>query len=199
MKYLVFLMIIPVYFAFESCSKTNKKANTPQYYTYEQYCAKLEEEVEFFEKENLNKVIANKDGYFGIDSLHSQTIADIAKGKRFFYCFSANTCFPCIESGVDCIKAVFPDYETDSTIVFVAMNYEAGYDFFFNKTVLTVVDESFGIPLDNINVPYLFKLNEKMEITDLIVVNKENSARTTERLKGWAKKEEVKNERKDEG
>jgi hypothetical protein len=162
-----------------SCQKKGKTEKDGGYVTYENYAKMIEQKIEEQIQANLHKLILNQEVYFGLDSVKTVAFYEIVGKHKFFFCFSSQTCHPCIENTVDCIKKVFSEYETDDEIIFIASDYPAKMkDNFFGKKLITLQNKQLGIPLEQEYVPFLFTLDDSMKINKLHIVNKNDFTNT---------------------
>jgi len=151
-----------------------------------------EQRVEAYIKEqtelNVNLEIENTDVYIGFDSVNIFNIKQL--NHKFFFYFSIQTCSPCIEQTVDCIKEVFPDYENDNEIFFISPDYPARFKGnCYGKPLLTLDSEKLGIPVEKLNVPFIFVIDSNLKIKKMHIVNKNDFRSTVKFLKELVKKQ----------
>jgi aryl carrier-like protein len=143
----------------------------------------VENKIDELTIENLNKQIENQKVYFGSDSLKMIDMKHLIKKHKFFLYFSSITCSPCIEQTVKCIEDVFPKYNEDDEIIFIAPDYPGRIkNNYYGKKLLSLKNNTLGISLENKNIPFIFTLSEEMRIKELHIVNKNDFHKTVEFL-----------------
>ncbi|GHT51967.1 hypothetical protein FACS189440_21520 [Bacteroidia bacterium] len=148
------------------------------------YLELVENKINKLIDNNLNLVVDNQTVYLGIDSLNKMELQRIIENNVFFFYFSYQTCPPCIQQTVSYIKEVFPDYENNDRIFFIAPDYPPRFRRnCYGKALLVLSKIKLGIPLEAENVPFIFSLNNKLAIEKLHIVNKEDFAKTFDFLK----------------
>ena len=116
------------------------------------------------------KTIESRSVYWGTDSLKIFTLTELASKPRLVFCFSINTCTPCVETAVDFLKEVFPDYKENEMII-VTGDYPLRLrNLVYEKKMLSGIN----LPIDEIGVPFFFILDNKIEISFLHLFNKLN-------------------------
>jgi len=164
-----------LFFAINGCKKTNKADIS--------YEARVEQKIKSLEKANTGVIIENQSVYFGKDSLKTTKINNLTS-KCFFFYFSINTCTPCIDNAIECIKMVFPDYLSNDDIIFISPDYpDRLKDNCYGKKLLTLSTGKIGIPLEKEKVPFIFTLTEQLSIDKIHIVNKNDFTKTVEFLK----------------
>ena len=148
------------------------------------YLQLIDNKINSLRESHLNLVLDNQTVHLGIDSLNQMELKQIAADHLFFFYFSNQTCSPCIEQTVNYIKEVFPDYEKEDRIYFIAPDYPAQFRRnCYGKQLLTLSTGALGIPLEAENVPFLFTLSDELAIEKMHVVNKNDFIKTLEFLK----------------
>ena len=143
----------------------------------------VEQKIKRLEEVNTDKIIENQSVYFGKDSLEITEINNLTSRCIFFY-FSINTCIPCIDNTIECIKMVFPDYLTNDDIIFISPDYpDRLKDNCHGKKLLTLSKRKLGISLEKENVPFMFTLTEQLAIDKIHIVNKNDYKKTLDFLK----------------
>jgi hypothetical protein len=115
--------------------------------------------------------IENKKVYWGKDSLKTYSLKDLALKTRLFFCFSTNTCTPCIDESIRLIREAFPDYKDNEAIIITGDYPLRLRDSVYDKKMLTGIT----LPLEKIEAPFFFILDKKMEISHLHIYNKMNT------------------------
>jgi hypothetical protein len=178
LKYILLCLLLV--FIVVGCRNKNTEQNIEVQYDYHKL---VEEKISRLTSENLNKQLDNQLVYFGVDSLKKTDLTQITKNHLFFFYFSNRTCSPCIQQTVDFIKEVFPDYETNSRIIFISPDYPVRFRRnCYGKKLLVLETEQIGIPLEQENLPFIFTLNEALVINNLHIVNKEDFEKTKQFL-----------------
>ena len=118
-----------------------------------------------------NSPIANTRVFWGRDSLNTFELSQIASKPRLVFCFSANTCTPCIEMALELTKGFFPDFlENENIIITGDYPMRLRNDCYGKKMLTGVV-----LPLKEIEVPFFFILDKNMNLSFLHLFNKANS------------------------
>lgn len=158
----------------------NKKKLVNSEFEFEKY---IFEEIRKLENESEKQIIANQKFFIGNDSLKQFDLKDFLSKKRIIFWFSPNTCSPCVDRSVDIIKDVFPDYENNKQIIFVAPDYPVRFrGNCYNKKLLTLQNKYFGLVLEKKDVPFFLILNSTLQIESIHIVNKSLFSRTEEYL-----------------
>jgi len=114
--------------------------------------------------------IENSRVYFGSDSLTTFFLMDITSKPRLIFCFSANTCPPCVEKAIDLTKAIFTDYLVNEQIIITGDYPLRLRDNCYGKRMLTGINA----PVEEIEAPFFFVLDENFKISFLHIFNKTN-------------------------
>ncbi|MDR1742912.1 MAG: hypothetical protein LBR48_03720 [Dysgonamonadaceae bacterium] len=180
-KYGCLLLLFTVIFG---CRKDVKKENEHiDYQQIDDIFVRNKLAIEKLTLANLNREIISQKVYFGKDSLHLFSMKKLVKKHRFFFYFSEKTCASCIYNTVDCIKEVFPDYEQDDKIIFIAPGYPARMkENTFGKRLLTLTKGKLGIALEEKLVPFLFTVDENLKLKTLHIVNSKDFTETMQYL-----------------
>jgi hypothetical protein len=166
-------MMLSILFLF-SCQKGGKKH---QQDSEKDYYKQVEIQIKKMTDDNINLMIDNQKVYIGFDSLHTIELKYL-RHKLFLY-FSFQTCTPCIEQTVECIKKVFPEYETDEEIYLISPDYPQRFRAeCYGKKLLSLENKKLGIPLESKNIPFIFTLSDSLTVENLHVVNKNDFKRT---------------------
>jgi hypothetical protein len=112
----------------------------------------------------------NRQIFFGKDSVKIYSLNELALTPRLVFCFSTNTCTPCVDSAIKLIKEIFSDFERNETII-IAGNYPLRLrDNCYGKRMLSGID----LPVAEIEAPFFFVLDKSMKISFLHIFNKMN-------------------------
>jgi hypothetical protein len=172
-----------------SCNKQNKQSSSLN--NIDSHEMNVSYTIETKEKENLGKEINDQVVFLGNDSLKTTMLSELVKRPNLFFFFSEQTCTPCVENTVECIKAVFPDYESDSEIYFISPDYPIRFRInCYGKQLLTLEESKLGLKLENETVPFLFTIDTTLKVNHIHVVNKENFDRTLHFLQRIKSKKE---------
>ncbi|MDR2145274.1 MAG: hypothetical protein LBE91_02275 [Tannerella sp.] len=162
-----------------SCSNTNNKEIERLTKINEKYDSDLFilKQAEQANQEILRRTIKysgekieSKSIFWGRDSLNTFTLNELAVKPRLIFCFSTNTCSPCVESAIEFIKEVFPDY-TENEMIIITGDYPLRLrDSVYGKKMLSGIT----LPINEIEVPFFFILDKKMEVSLLHLFNKLN-------------------------
>ena len=118
-----------------------------------------------------NNPVENSQVFWGKDSLNTCDLSQIASKPRLVFCFSTNTCAPCVEKSIDLTKEVFPDYLENENII-ITGDYPMKYrNDCYGKKMLSGIN----LPLHEIEVPFFFILDKNMNISFLHLFNKGDS------------------------
>ena len=130
-------------------------------------------------KENIHKQINSQEYYWGLDSLNRHDIHSLIGKHKFFFYFTEQTCPPCVMNTIDCIKEVFPNYESDNEIIFISPDFPGRLkENCYGKRLVTLSKGKLGIPIEEMNLPFIFTLNKNLEIEKLHIVNKNDFTKT---------------------
>jgi hypothetical protein len=171
-KYLFLFFII-----FSSCQKEKKRSEEVD--TSQECALLINNQIKKLTIENINNQIENQYVYFGKDSLHQMNIKSLVNRHKFFFYFTDQMCPPCVESTVDCIKAVFPEYEKDDGIIFISPDCIVRLrENRYGKKLLVLALGELRIPLEQHSVPFIFTMDENLQINNLHIVNTINLENT---------------------
>jgi aryl carrier-like protein len=174
-KHYYYSVIIFLIVFFSCCNKEKSQSD------YEQLVVN---KINTLTENNLNIQIKNQNVYFGLDSLKIIDLKQAVKQHKFFLYFSSETCTPCIRQTIDLINKVFPRYKNDNKIIFISPDYPVRLkENCYGKKLLTLKDETIGIPLEQENVPFLFTLSDDLKINNLHIVNKNDFQKLFDFLK----------------
>jgi hypothetical protein len=158
-----------------SCSNSEKRIEN-QPVDFKKY---LSEEIKKWEQKIINQTLTNQKAFIGNDSTNYLDLRDFVSTERIFFCFSINTCSPCIDQCIDVIKDVFFDYENEDRIVLVAPDYPARFRTnCYNKPLLTLQNTYFGLELEKKGLPFFLTVNPDLQIKSIHIVNKMDFGRT---------------------
>ncbi|GAB6011592.1 thioredoxin domain-containing protein [Viscerimonas tarda] len=170
-------------FSLVSCQDKSKQSSEEEN-SISDYERLVENKIDQLTVENLNKQVENQAVYFGYDSLTKIDLKQLASHHKLFLYFSYQTCPPCIEQTIEYIENAFPEYKEDNEIIFIAPDYPGRMkNNCYGKRVLILNNNSLGIPVERENVPFIFTLNENLEINNLHIVNKNNFDKTSDFIK----------------
>lgn len=173
--YCLSIGIISFFLIMNSCSYKEKKSLTLED-NYEQILAN---KINISEVENCNLNLKNQKVFFGNDSLNKISLMNLVSKNKIFFCFSRNTCTPCIEQTVDIIKKIFPDYKQNEKIIFVSPDYDKRFrDNCYGKMLLTLEQSKFGIPIENTEAPFFLRINNRLYIESIHIINNFNFKKT---------------------
>lgn len=173
--YCLSIGIISFFLIMNSCSYKEKKSSTLED-NYEQILAN---KIKISEVENCNLNLKNQKVFFGNDSLNKISLMNLVSKNKIFFCFSRNTCTPCIEQTVDIIKKIFPDYKQNEKIIFMSPDYDKRFrDNCYGKMLLTLEQSKFGIPIENSEAPFFLRVNNQLHIESIHIVNNLNFKKT---------------------
>jgi len=177
-RFLFILCSLFIFFVFlSSCQNKSREQNRDD--GADKYKQLVEKKINELQNNNLNRIISNQSVYFGLDSLNRTDLKQILPNCLFFFYFSHQTCAPCLQQTVECIREVFPDYENDNRIIFISPDYPARFKRnCYGKKLLTLSNSKLGIPLETENVPFIFTLNDKLVIEKLHIVDKNDFDKT---------------------
>jgi hypothetical protein len=116
----------------------------------------------------------NKQVFWGKDSINTFPLRDLTLNPRLVFCFSTNTCTPCVDSAIESIKEKFTDFEHNETII-IAGDYPLRLrDNCYGKRMLSGIN----LPIAEIEAPFFFMLDKSMKISFLHIFNKMNPETT---------------------
>lgn len=166
-----------------NASCRNEKERADKVDTYQDYEQLFNDRINKLTVENIYESIENQNVYFWKDSLHRIDIKSLINRHKFFFYFTDQTCPPCIESTVDCIKAIFPEYEKDNEIIFISPDCVVRLrENRYGKKLLILTNGKLGVPLEKIHVPFIFTLDENLRVSNLHIVNKNDFNKTLQFL-----------------
>ncbi len=174
-KYTINGAILILFLSVNSCSFKEKKKPTLED-NYEQVLA---EKIKISESDNGNLKVKNQGFFFGNDSLIKIPLKNFVSKKKIFFCFSKNTCTPCVEKTIEILKNIFPDYKLNERIVFISPDYEKRFrNNCYGKKLLTLEYSKFGIPIEDTEAPFFLILNNQLVIESIHIVNNLNFLKT---------------------
>lgn len=158
-----------------SCSYQEKKSSTLEN-NYEQILAN---KIKISEEENSNLKLKDQNVFFGNDSLNKISLMKLTSKNKLYFCFSRNTCTPCIEQTIEIIKKKFPDYQQNEKIIFISPGYEKKFrDNCYGKKLLTLEHSKLGIPIEDTEAPFFLVINNHLYIEAIHIVNNLNFEKT---------------------
>ena len=180
-KHIKYFVLFSVFVILSCNHKGTEQKRTDEESDYLQL---VERKINALTARNQHLKIENQAVYQGNDTLEITDLKQIAESNLFFFYFSSHTCSPCIQQTVNYIKEVWPDYENDDRITFIASDYEPKYrQNCYGKTLVTLSKGQLGIPLEKEQVPFLFTLSDELTIENLHIVNKNDFIKTLDFLK----------------
>jgi len=178
--YHLLICIISFFLVMNSCSYKEKKSSTLED-NYEQILAN---KIKISEVENCNLNLKNQKVFFGNDSLNKISLMNLVSKNKIFFCFSRNTCTPCLEQTVEIIKKIFPNYKQNEKIIFISPDYDKRFrENCYGKKLLTLEDSKFGIPIEDTEAPFFLIINDQLHIEAIHIVNNLNFEKTEEYLR----------------
>lgn len=178
--YHLLIGILLFFLIMNSCSY-NEKKNSKSEDNYEQILAN---KIKISEVENCNLNLKNQKVFFGNDSLNKISLMNLVSKNKIFFCFSRNTCTPCLEQTVEIIKKVFQNYKQNEKIIFISPDYDKRFrENCYGKKLLTLEDSKFGIPIEDTEAPFFLMINDKLQIKSIHIVNNLNFEKTEEYLR----------------
>ena len=118
-----------------------------------------------------NTSIDNTKVYWGRDSLNTFDLSQVTSKPRLIFCFSTNTCTPCIETAIELTKEIFPDYLENENLIITGDYPMRLRNNCYGKKMLTGI----ALPLNEIEVPFFFILDKNMNLSFLHLFNKGDS------------------------
>jgi hypothetical protein len=112
----------------------------------------------------------NRQVFFGKDSVKIFLLNELALNPRLVFCFSTNTCTPCVDSAIKLLKERFSDFERNETIIIAGNDPLRLRDNCYGKRMLSGID----LPVAEIEAPFFFVLDKSMKISFLHIFNKMN-------------------------
>jgi len=178
-KYLNKLLIIFSIIIFPTCNQKSKDQ-----INHEEHENQVKIIIEKTEAENVNLNVTNQFVSFGTDTMIKIELKNFVQTPRLILYFSSNTCSPCIEHTIELIEKLFPDYKRDEKIVFMSQDYPTRYrNNCYGKKLLILEYLKLGLPLEkSIQPPFFLIINDKLKITHIHIVNKNDFGRTEEFL-----------------
>jgi len=178
LRYLVLCIYI---LSIVSCGN-RKKQNTNDI-----YLSALLDYVGELEEQSKNLLINDQLVFYGNDSLKNFLLSSLPPEDILFFYFSEQTCIPCINQTIEIITENFPDYTHNEKIIFIAHDiHTRNRDNCYGKRLLTFYLRDIGLPIENLNMPFFFTLNEDMAISTIHFVIKEDFERTALFIKSFA-------------
>jgi len=174
--YHLLICIISFFLVMNSCSYKEKKSSTLED-NYEQILAN---KIKISEVENCNLNLKNQKVFFG----NEISLMNLVSKNKIFFCFSRNTCTPCLEQTVEIIKKIFPNYKQNEKIIFISPDYDKRFrENCYGKKLLTLEDSKFGIPIEDTEAPFFLIINDQLHIEAIHIVNNLNFEKTEEYLR----------------
>jgi hypothetical protein len=159
----------------------NKELNKTGYLREFEYLYKASKEVTVFRLQHELYPLANSKVYIGADKNRTFPIESLIDRPKLVFGSSQNMCSPCIYAVLDKLKEVFPDYEGNENILFMAdIEQRLKDNYHHKKTVSFVKEEDF--PLCKSGMPYLFVLDRDLVIKMLFITDKTSPELTKEYL-----------------
>ncbi|GHT22172.1 hypothetical protein FACS189430_03550 [Bacteroidia bacterium] len=115
--------------------------------------------------------IGNADIYIGSDKNTHLSLQNIVKRPKLVFGTNQNMCSPCIYGVLDELKIVFPDYEKNPDIIYIADIEERFKDNYFDKKVISFLKKG-EFPLYELGMPYLFILDKDLVVKMLFITDK---------------------------
>ena len=166
-------------------SKINKKLTEELFFKNEEMVIYKEIFRRTIKYGNIS--IDNTKVFWGRDSLNTYSVSQIASKPRLIFCFSSNTCTPCIDTAIELTKEVFPDYlENENIILTGDYPMRLRNDCYGKKMLSGVV-----LPLNEIEVPFFFILDKNLNLSFLHLFNKMDSHYTKLYLEEIREKYEI--------
>ena len=180
MRYSI-LCIISVCVLLFSCNN-NKKKQTH----IDAYLESVANYVDTLQEQTLGSFIEDQLVFYGNDSLKTFFLSSLDLEEVLFFHFSEKTCIPCINLTIEALGEYFPDYTHDENLIFISPDFPTRLrDDCYGKRLLTFYSKNIGLSIENLNVPFLFTVNENMEISSIHIVLKEDFKRTESYLKSF--------------
>lgn len=187
--YCLSIGIISFFLIMNSCSYKEKKSSTLKD-NYEQILAN---KIRISEVENCNLNLKNQKVFLGNDSLNKISLMNLVSKNKIFFCFSRNTCTPCLEQTIDIIKKIFPNYKQSEKIMFISPDYDKRFrENCYGKKLLTLEDSKFGIPIEDTEAPFFLIVNNQLHIESIHIVNNLNFKKTELYLRKLTQKSDFK-------
>jgi alkyl hydroperoxide reductase subunit AhpC len=120
--------------------------------------------------------------YTGSDTSKIMSIKTLINKPKLIFGSSGNMCPPCIETVIEQLREIIPDYSHNDDIIFVADIEKRLKNNYYDKQVFSFCNKK-DFPLYKIGAPYLFVLDEDMVIKMLFITNKSTPELTSEYLK----------------
>jgi len=140
----------------------NKDKYTEAEFDLEKY---ISNEIQKLERENNNQTLNNQKVYIGYDSLRKIDLIDFISDKKLIFYFSKNTCSPCIDTCLEIIKEIFPNYKNDEKIVFISPDYPSRFkENCFGKKLLTLENTYLGLEVEKKELPFFLILNSNLQV-----------------------------------
>ncbi|MDR0699295.1 MAG: hypothetical protein LBG28_08790 [Tannerella sp.] len=112
--------------------------------------------------------------FWGKDSVNIFSLKELALSPRLVFCFSINTCTPCIDSAIELIKEIFTDFECNETIIITGDYPLRLRDNCYGKRMLSDIK----LPVTEVEAPFFFVLDKSMKMSFLHIFNKMNPEAT---------------------
>jgi len=159
------------------------KSNSRDKSVNKEFIRSIVSRAEQLEKENLYSTVLDQKCYFGKDSTKLIMFRKIWDSSKVFFYFSDKICPPCIVNTIEVIKQQYPNYQSDSSIIFISPDYPKRLtDNCYGKKLLSLQFKMLGLPVEKNDVPFFFRLNNNLEITSIHIVVKVDFDRTKKYL-----------------
>lgn len=122
--------------------------------------------------------------YWGRDSSNCISLSQIASKPHLIFCFSINTCSPCVDNAIGMIKEVFADFDKNERVIIAGDHPLRLRENHYGKKKLTGIQ----LPIEEIEAPFFFVLDENLKLSLLHIFNKANPNLTAIYLKEIAKR-----------
>ena len=104
--------------------------------------------------------------YRGAGGLNPFPFSSLADEGTLVFRFSGEGCGICVESVVDQIRSVFPDFEHNDRIALLGSQVvERQKIRYYGKPIISFVDEELNLPIEPLRMPYFFVTNKAMHAT----------------------------------
>ncbi len=104
--------------------------------------------------------------YRGAGGLNPFRFSNLADEGILVFRFSGEGCGICVESVVDQIRSVFPDFENNDRIVLLGSQVvERAKIRYYGKPIISFVDQELNLPIEPLRMPYFFVVNKTMLAT----------------------------------
>lgn len=126
------------------------------YFEFKEINNNISDQDSFIKMEKFKIVIENEQFplkkvrmYFGLDTLKIFDFFECVQEKTLVYKFSGQYCSSCLDSDIDMIKQIFPDFQKNNRILLLSTDFNPRLkENYFGKRVASYYSECFGFPLD---------------------------------------------------